>query len=590
MMQKELQKNPETDGISVEPTDGGGWREDSPLGSPSNQAVTLANYVAKIFQQKFPGKKVGMLAYSYHSAAPTIDVEPNVSVAVSQYAIRGGYTPEQLLAGWKARKADVGVAHPTFNIWTYYRDKPGAGNAADVRALLRDIPHFHELGAQIWSASTTPAWAPYGLGHYLIARMLWDTTESKRAEEIMSDFYTLAFGAAAPEMRLYHEKYLLASGKPLLSEDLLGRMFRKLDEALNKADSPPARARILDYVVHAHGMELYLAYQNASPAVRQKAYENLAHFAWRAADCDMLSSYAIINRSPSWDKTLTKWEPPAGAVAGVAEPELLALLSKGVAANKLIDFETVSYSSDLVPLKGAASTPPVAVKELTITGSNLFYTFAEQKQKGFDFTLTGAALWPNRGPVKLRLFASDNPEDVPVAAQEVPADKEPHAVHLDSPFLGLHHLEVLDSAGGTLITWPEGQRVVYPASPERSLRMKSSQIYTAFFYVPRGTKLVGGFSQEARGRLETADGKTVLDFKAKVEAAETREFAGDDTGGATSSLDGRYFSIRVPPGGDGQVWKFVDAKGLKLLLTVPGMLARSPDELLVPKETLPPAR
>src|SRR6266446_4514520 len=50
IMEKELKKNPQADGISVEPTDGGGWREDSPLGSPSNQAVTVANHVAPALQ------------------------------------------------------------------------------------------------------------------------------------------------------------------------------------------------------------------------------------------------------------------------------------------------------------------------------------------------------------------------------------------------------------------------------------------------------------------------------------------------------------------------------------------------------------
>jgi hypothetical protein len=148
----------------------------------------------------------------------------------------------------------------------------------------------------------------------------------------------------------------------------------------------------------------------------------------------------------------------------------------------------------------------------------------------------------------------------------------------------MHRLEILDSAAGTTVEWPDGQRVVYPASPEQSLRMKSSEVYTAYFYVPAGAKLVGGFSQEPKGRVETADGKVVLDFTANVEAGELRDFVGDDTGSKSASLHGGHFSIPVPPGADGKPWRFVDARGPKLLLTVPGFLARSPAELLVPKE------
>ena len=476
----------------------------------------------------------------------------------------------------------MGIAHPTFNLWTYYRDKPGSGNAANIEALVKEIPRYHQLGAHFWSASTTPSWAPYGLGHYLISRLLWDVKESQNVESRLTDFYARSFGAAAPEMRAYYEKYLPASGKPLLSEDLLGRMYRKLKEALEKADSPAAKARIMDFVAHARGMELYLAYQNAPPADHQTAYENLAGFAWRSADRDMLSSYAIINRSPTWDKTLTKWAPQVGDKPRMEDTELLTLMDKGIAANKQIDFEPIPYSSDLVPLPGTFA--PVAGTGLTVTGSNVFYPFVEKTGKGFDFTITGAVLWPNRGPAKLRLFAKDNPEDVPVATLDVPADKQPHAVHLDSPFAGMHRLEILDSAAGTTISWPDGQRVAFPASPEQSLRMKSSEVYTAWFHVPAGAKLVGGFSQEPRGRVETADGKVVLNFKAKIETEAPRDFVGDDTGSTTASLNGRYFSIPVPPGTDGQPWRFVDARGPKLLLTVPGFLARSPIELLVPRE------
>ena len=61
----------------------------------------------------------------------------------------------------------------------------------------------------------------------------------------------------------------------LLSDDLVGRMYRKLEEARRLADSAEVRRRIDDFVLYTRYVDLWLDYESAQSAPRQAAYELL---------------------------------------------------------------------------------------------------------------------------------------------------------------------------------------------------------------------------------------------------------------------------------------------------------------------------
>lgn len=97
--------------------------------------------------------------------------------------------------------------------------------------------------------------------------------------------------------------------------------------------------------------------------------------------------------------------------------------------------------------------------------------------------------------------------------------------------------------------------------------MRLSGRWTLYFYVPPGTVSVGGYASETTGRIIDALGRRALDF---------------------AELEGPgYFEVPVPPGSDGKLWKIEQATGVRTLLTVPPYLARSADELLLPRELVP---
>jgi hypothetical protein len=57
-----LRATPNAHTVSVDPSDGGNWPEKSPIGTPSDQVVYLANAVSKAIREEFPDRKVAFYA------------------------------------------------------------------------------------------------------------------------------------------------------------------------------------------------------------------------------------------------------------------------------------------------------------------------------------------------------------------------------------------------------------------------------------------------------------------------------------------------------------------------------------------------
>src|SRR5262249_35038298 len=117
--------------------------------------------------------------------------------------------------------------------------------------------------------------------------------------------------------------------------------------------------------------------------------------------------------------------------------------------------------------------------------------------------------------------------------------------------------EVSDHAAGTALTWADGLPLTVASCPEAPTAFHGR--WSLYFYVPKETKVIGGYSS-GQGTLLNGSGKVVHTFEAKP----------------------GYFSVPVPAGADGQLWKFHNSSGERLLMTVPPYLARSEKELLLP--------
>lgn len=570
---RQFEANPALQSISVDPSDGGGWcecPECKKLGIVSDRALTLANTVAEVVNAKYPGKFVGMYAYNQHAPPPSIKVHPRVVISVATSFITGGYTVDQLLDGWRKQGATVGIRE-YYSVTTWDRDLPGAARGGRPAYLQQTIPHFHARGARFLSAESSDNWGPNGLGYYLAARMLWDVREAERLDALMADFLDKAFGPAREPMAEYY-KLLDGGNRPLLSDDLIGRMYRYLDAARQKTDDPVIRARLNDLVLYTRYVALWLAYANAEGADRQQAFEELIRFAWRMRGAMMIHTKGLYRDLPARDKSVAV---PPGATWNVAEgknpwknsnpftaEELTELVQSGIVRHKLLDFTPVAFSDNLVSAgKLRLTEPSVGNVGIYSRGVRAYFVWVEKAPLTITLKAKAGLVYGNRGDARLTLYPAAEAEGKAVAEASVAPDKEEHDISLTTKFTGLHRLTVSDASAGTALTWPEGLPITVKSSLDEPAALNGR--WSLYFYVPRGTKVIGGFASGV-GTLVDGSGKTVHTFG--------REPA--------------YFSVPVPPMQDGQLWQFRQTAGRRMLMTVPPFLARSGKELLLPAEVV----
>ena len=571
----EFRSNPALEVISMEPSDGGEWcqcPECAAIGSVSDRAITLANEVARAVRAEAGDKYVALYAYNEHSPPPTrVRVEPNVIVSAATGFIRGGFTYDQLLDGWgKAGGAYLGVRE----YYSLGRDLPGHERASRLSYLREAIPRFHSKGARFISAESGDNWGPCGLGYYVASRLMWDVKEADRVDAHVEEFVTTCFGAAAEPMRGFYT-LINAGPAPLLSDDLVGRMYRLLSEAMAKTDDPAVRARLTDLVLYTRCVEAFRDYSNAPAKSRQEAFEYLIRHAYRMRKTMMVHVKSLYRDLPNRDKSVRvpadcAWSVPAPKNPWKSDDpftgaEIESFLKQGIAKHALLDFKAVSFTEDLVPPAGlklgqAESSHP---EGLAMRGRRTFYLWIDKAPAEVKLTVTGGLIahYRDRGPAKLTLYPVNDELGRAAAEAAVPPDGKPREIVLTTNLDGLHRLEVTDGNDMTQVSWPAGFPLVLDGSLES--RANLSRRWTLYFYVPAGTREVGGYAN-ASGTMETLDGKKLFTFP----AAEG------------------FFRVPVPAGQDGKLWRLRQVGGGVYLMTVPPYLARSAEEMLVPRELL----
>jgi len=570
---RQIEADPSLESISVDPSDGGGWCECeqcAKIGSVTDRAITLANAVAQGVTQKHPGKYIGMYAYSQHSPPPSIKAHPQVVISIATAFINGGYTVDELFAGWSKKASILGVRE-YYSVNTWDRDMPGAARGGKIDYLRQTIPRFHEKSARFMSAESSDNWAPNGLGYFLAARMMWDVDEANRLEELQADFFENCFGEAKEPMIKF---YALLDGdqKKPLSDDLLGRMYGRLAEARKLTANADIHHRLDDLTLYTRYVELWLDYSITKEAsTRQAAFEKMIRHVYRMRETMMIHSLALYRDVDARDKVVAI---PEGATFRVPEDRnpwkseepftsqaIASMVREGIANRPLIGFEPKSFSRDLVP-----ATPLKLTSEKTGSmglysrSPRVYYSWVNDPPATYHLQVKGGVIYTNRGETQIDLYPDAETEGKSVAHAEVPPTRTVEDVELTSKFPGLHRLEIL-AGGAASATWEEGPPMTIESSFERPARLHGR--WTLYFYVPAGTKVVGGFAQ-SQGKVLNANGQVVHTFDRKP----------------------GYFTIPVASDQDGALWRFDHCAGSVMLMTTPPYLARNAAELLLPKEVV----
>ena len=569
----QFKANPLLDSVSMDPSDGGGWCECAECarsGSVSDRVITLANEVATAINALGLGPKyVGLYAYNHHCAPPTVRVHPNVIPSATTAFITGGFTFDQVLKGWQAQGATIGV-YDYLSVVDWDWNLPRGGAASRPRRVAEMIARIHGQGARFYDAESGDCWGPCGLGYYVASRVLWDVREAKRVDDIVADFLEKAFGSAREPMREFYA-LITEDTQRRSPSDLVGRMYRHLAAARAAATEAGVLRRIDDLTLYTRHAELYYAHAN-----RGGSPDEVARHAYRMRKTMMVHSYGLWARLLSQKAALTPGHPLKNEEPYSAG-EIASILAAGIAKNQPVEpgFVSVEFSKELVP-----AAPRLALAKVP-RGS--FPGEAQDRQRYYvwlaepgsiDLKITVTRRWANRKP-KLQLFSPLEVSLNPVATREdYEADGQERNLALRTPHTGLHRIETYDGGDYTHITWPAGLPVTVESgvdTPEVTSHFRGA--WTLYCYVPKGTRLVGGWAARVAnwaprisGKLLAPDGREMIDF-------------------GTLEGDG-FFKVAVPPGADGALWKFERNLGQRLLMTIPPCLARSGDELLLPRETV----
>ena len=567
-----FEKTPKLDSVSMDPSDGGGWcecPECAKLGSPSDRALLLANTVAKAVNKKFSEKKVGIYAYNQHSPPPSIDADPNVVVNV---ATSFNKVPvDEMIEGWSARKATLGIReYYDCYLWSYNIFGKAAGGNID--GLKKTIPKFYQQSARYMSAEASDDWGPSGLGYYLAQQMLWNVNDSQKTDSLTEDFLQNCFGPGATTMKKFY-KILDGSNKAKLCPDTLGRMYSYLAQARKKtAGNPEILARLDDLAVYTRYCEIFMPYYQQAGELRAKVMEETLHFVARAKSTRMVTSYAIYRyRNRLLGREVEKSKDVKPAYWENSKPfsseEINKFIVDGIANNKLLDFAVRSFSSDLVP---AASLKKISEdnknpgfgRRCTVS----FYTWADKDLKPIDISIRAGGIKNTRDKsfyasaklYKIGGTSETGSRETLIKTDKIPIDYTFHTVSFKPEQPGLHKIVINDKRSVSEYRGVEGTMFTL-------MQPADIRIVKVYFYVPKETKVLGFFCTMAhRGNIVDPNGKCIYSFSKTV----------------------GHHSIPVPDGLDGKLWELVQFAGNINFLTVPPYVASTPAQLLLPKEVV----
>ena len=560
--------------------------------------------------------RVSLYSYNYHDVPPGFNLDPRIRVMIASYPKHRG------MGKWAKLQSQLDLAkayqimlprEPSgdYRIYSlsYYHDPgpsgipPGWSNSA--RELHDNFAGAYNAGIKAMSIETDFNFARYGLGYYLIAKMLWHPTMSvQELDGIRDRWFQKAYGSAWREAKAYYD-FMNPENYPVNGPNTWAKAIRLIEKAQRKLSSvkePDAQRRLddLKQFWYYHYLE-----ESGQATKDSKAYRE---FAWKGQMSYAVAQHVIMRRT-----------------FGVNDPkEAAPEFSKGPAHYthketqewwaKVLDFwplkPVISFSDVTLangqPAKSVDLNDLVRVKEFAGGPADSPFLWNAGYMKLVPFTTVAGAKGEEIG---FKLWWPFNPNDAYYRAREVPYGveiwnpaakkweawidetmtkqqsvevKKPDGnsvqlaeVRLQAPRPGTYRFSV--GRGGNLSQLASLEVDVFSG---RYDRLRPFSYYTnaegltqgpAYLYIPKGTKSVD---------LEVWDtyGAKTLVLYTGLPATGMKESRKVDIGKMGTH------TVKLQPGEDGTV-AMITGNGFAFpfLYSLPTLWAKSPAALLVPR-------
>jgi len=523
-------KEPNLDLLPVSPNDGTvnmcRCERCRAVGSYSDCAWLLAHQVADAVRAAMPRRAfwIGFYAYGVVSTPPRLKAEADPNIAIQIATAYNRVSVDTMFDAWPAYVGVIGVRE-YFAIPQWGANAPGRG--ITVSKARRVIPYYKSRKAIMLNAEACPVWGGAGIGMYVAAQLMWDSTQNPDA--LLAEFYADCFGAAALPMRRYFERWEREGFNPRTAKLALG----DLREALDKADDIESRRRVALCALYIHALRIdqeWAALDDKTPPEQRARFQQEAGiFLWRNHRNGLYRLFGSVAGARFAALPFFTFEETRGLVE-----RDLALLA-GVEA------------ADLVTQFGGAMTrvPTEAVGQLRAADDGAAFpaaTWMVLATKGRPIVIEATGKGGRVEARLLRLSGNDAAE-----RKELVLADERGEIRLIAPEDGPCRLAIAADKAHYRIVEPAASAIVLAREKNREwFRINLPSGTNALcFYVPIGAEaILFGFGGKARGgtvmELQDNKGQTVLSARAD---ARTGQFG----------LSPRI--VHVPPGGDHQVWR-----------------------------------
>jgi hypothetical protein len=558
--------------------------------NPDGQTVSVAsetifhyaNAVARAVAAKYPGKFVGILAYSGYAHPPSFDLEPNVYVELTAGYRNTPLTYAQQIEAFARHCKHVGV-YEYYDVAQWSWELPGKARAADLDYLAASIGYFHDSGVTSLKAEASDNWAPNGLGYYLASRLLWNShTDARACEE---EYYRLAFGPAADPVRRF---YRLWQAGAEVDDLALAMAFADLaDAAQRTASQPEYRTRVDALRLYAHFLKHYVKpppTQDAAAGVAsalQAAYgqegalhrvQDLGDLSHRMMDTNLIHAWpfdSFLSRlAPAMPgMNSAGWLTP-GAVPGADEIDRwFADDLKSIDTPVPADFLPPRYSLELSPLSQNDPGKALPIESGSFRRADLLVFARKGQAVEMSFATPKGEVAYSVWFVPPAAFAQGRAAFS--ATQFIAGKTEQGTLHFVAAADGMYDVRWQDGTPLTL------NRPAALAGGGESFFCDRARLY---FHVPKGTRrfMIQISSRRPQVLVRDASGQTVLQLPDKA----------GSTADASSPIQRM---IEVPSGQDGAAWSIDGPNdpisyGTVRLIGVPNYLSFRAEQLLVPRE------
>ncbi len=528
--------NPEERSISMEPSDLSGWDEtgeaSKTIGSPSNQAITIANAVARKVAET--DRFVGLYAYNDHQYPPTIPVEPNVIVSFATRLLRPDVDLIESIDLWRKQGVRLFGIRDYSSVFYWDFAKPGRGLGGNLDYLSHNLKKYHDMGARFYSSEALSSWGVHGLGYYVAGRLLWNTQE--KPTEVVADFIDKSFGKAAAPMTTF---YSLMNGEDSVwvREVSTGDLYSLLLEAWDLAKEDKAVCtRIGELIAYIRYVELLNALDATTLEGKKDALRTVFEWVLRIAPMQMLPTETMINARHGLRQVYGTQNAP-GAQETVA-------MTKAAQANPVMQEELLALARSgsgralqAAPLPNLISEErPVASPWLRNTASFVFplsagdtaETSLTMRRFGFSLPPRYVVLDPNRKVIQRGRLAGS-----------------PTAVKLNAKISGNHSLVIEATPNLVKCSSPQSFFIM----PDNGLLELVEYEGPLHFYVPSGVEaelVIGGQRKHERINFTiTADNGEIVADEQNVNGEKPYRVA------LSRQQEARHYEIKIGKPDDG---------------------------------------